>query len=322
VVTEVYFNGKREGRRIGREEGAEALLAGMSPDVRRLVEFDAKFRLGSVIRQAAEKKAVINTFANMLRSRHSKKSAPSGALGKERAMPDTKHVFKDDTLYPPEASARGDNAHYLDYCEAGGHRPGYAVCLNKIRAVEERRLEGLLGGCETAITGRTCPAFHLRDKERLEGRALYYISRSRLNEHIAELNRQPVQSTFLTELKEAGNASRAKVAAKRTEPVKPQPAPLVASMEGGYAAAINAAMAETVAGKPEPIKLDKEQSERFEKALDNPPAANDALKGAMKTAAAIGEPLKPTGSAPTIKPLPGESMLEFAKRMREARATA
>jgi hypothetical protein len=67
MVTEVYFNGKREGRAIGRREGAEELLEAMSPDVRKLVEFDAKFRLNSVIRQAAEKKAVINTFANMLR---------------------------------------------------------------------------------------------------------------------------------------------------------------------------------------------------------------------------------------------------------------
>jgi proline dehydrogenase len=49
-----------------REKGAEALLAAMSPDVRKLVEFDARFRLNSVMRQAGEKKAVINTFANML----------------------------------------------------------------------------------------------------------------------------------------------------------------------------------------------------------------------------------------------------------------
>lgn len=55
-----------EGRDDGRIEGADMLLEAMSPDVRRLVEFDAKFRLGSVMRQAAEKKAVINTFANML----------------------------------------------------------------------------------------------------------------------------------------------------------------------------------------------------------------------------------------------------------------
>lgn len=54
------------GHEDGRQDGAEHLLQLMSPDVRKLVEFDAKFRLGSVIRQAAEKKAVINTFANML----------------------------------------------------------------------------------------------------------------------------------------------------------------------------------------------------------------------------------------------------------------
>lgn len=217
-------------------------------------------------------------------------------------MPDTKFEFKDDTLYPPEASMRGDNAHYLNYCEPGGHRPGYAVCLNKIKAVEEHRLSGQLGGCEAAITNRTCAAFHLRDQERLEGRALYYVNRSKLNEQIAELNKQPIGAAFLDELKEAGNASRAKAAAKRPEPVKSAPAPIVASMTGGYAAAINAAMAETIEEKP----VEKPVAPKPEPAI----------------LAQIGEPLKSTGSALSLKPLPGESLLEFAKRQREARASA
>jgi len=42
-----------EGRDDGRAEAAEELLAAMSPDVRRLVEYDARFRLTSVLRQAA-----------------------------------------------------------------------------------------------------------------------------------------------------------------------------------------------------------------------------------------------------------------------------
>ncbi|MFT4064243.1 hypothetical protein [Paraburkholderia sp.] len=215
-------------------------------------------------------------------------------------MPDTKFPVKDDTLYPPDASMRGDNAHYLDYCEAGGHRPGYAVCLNKIKAVEERRLEGQLGGCEAAINGRTCPAFHMRENERLEGRALYYVNRSKLNEWIAEQNKQPISSAFLDELK----AARPKAAPKRTEPAKAAaPAPVVASVEGGYAAAINAAMAETAAEPPKAAE----------------PAPRPAEKPFIET---IGEPLKSTGSAPSLKPMPGESLLEFAKRQREARATA
>jgi hypothetical protein len=214
-------------------------------------------------------------------------------------MPDTKHGFKDDTLYPPDASMSGNNAHYLDYCDAGGHCPGYAVCLHKIKAVEERRLEGQLGGCEAAINGRTCPAFHMRDQERLEGRALYYVSRTKLNEWIAEQNKQPIGSAFLNELKEASQQSRARASkrAEPTKPVAPAVAPVVAS--GGYAAAINAAIAESavpVEAKPEPV------------------AATPAL--------VISEPLKSTGSAPSLKPMPGESLLEFAKRQREARATA
>ncbi|MFT4064244.1 hypothetical protein [Paraburkholderia sp.] len=64
-----------EAFRLEQAKGAEKLLEGMSPDVRKLVEFDAKFRLGSVIRQAAQKKAVINTFANMLRAHADSKQA-------------------------------------------------------------------------------------------------------------------------------------------------------------------------------------------------------------------------------------------------------
>lgn len=56
----------QEAFAIEQAKGAEKLLAAMSPDVRKLVEFDARFRLNSVMRQAGEKKAVINTFANML----------------------------------------------------------------------------------------------------------------------------------------------------------------------------------------------------------------------------------------------------------------
>lgn len=67
-VNEAINDAYDAGCIVGARDGADSLLAAMSPDVRKLVEFDAKFRLGSVIRQAAEKKAVINTFANMLRA--------------------------------------------------------------------------------------------------------------------------------------------------------------------------------------------------------------------------------------------------------------
>jgi hypothetical protein len=41
-----------------REEGAAALLEAMSPDVRALVEYDTKFRLHSVIKQAADQQQI------------------------------------------------------------------------------------------------------------------------------------------------------------------------------------------------------------------------------------------------------------------------
>jgi hypothetical protein len=227
-------------------------------------------------------------------------------------MPDTKSQFKDDTLYPVDASMRGDNAHYLDYCESGGMRPGYAVCLNKIKAVEENRMSGMLGACEAAIQQRTCAAFHMRDKERLEGRALFYINRNKLNAHIAELNKLPIQSEFLNELKAAQSktptkpASIAKPVTNPTIPAKP----IVGAFS--YADAINAAISEAASQPPAPV-------EEFVTALESV-AKSEAPQPAIL--AQIGEPLVSTGSAPALKPEPGESLLEFAKRQRAARATA
>lgn len=215
-------------------------------------------------------------------------------------------VFTDDTIYPPSKSMAGTNAYYMDYCTTGEQRPGYAVCLHKIKAFEEGRMRDQLGACAGAIQWKTCPAMGLRDKEALEGRALFYLDREKLREwHTAQM-KMPVTSGFLDELKAAGKPARdareaARVTAREaagknppwsttplTKPA-PKPAPIIGSTDG-YAAAINAALKETAALAPAPAP----------KAVAPQPAA----------------PVKPV----SLKPAPGETMLEFAKRMRAERA--
>ena len=90
--------------------------------------------------------------------------------------------FVDDEVYPPEASAGGINAYYIDSCESVGHRPSYGVCLNKIACFErEGKLPpGML--CETEISIGKCPAIRMRQDEREAGRALFYVNRNKLKE--------------------------------------------------------------------------------------------------------------------------------------------
>jgi hypothetical protein len=212
-------------------------------------------------------------------------------------MAEAKTQFVDDTHYPPSASLGGNNAYYLDYCESGGCKPGYAVCLHKVKAVQEGRLHAELGSCTTRIQSRTCPAMGLRDKELLEGRALYFIDRQKQLAWWNEQVKLPVTSPFLDELKEASKATRKAAATKKAGPAPAAPtyAPVV-DAGGGYAAAINAAMQET---QPAPVAAKPTE----------PPKPVEPPKA---------QPI----ATPSLKPAPGESMLEFAKRMREARAAA
>jgi hypothetical protein len=87
--------------------------------------------------------------------------------------------FVDEMVYPPKMSEGGINAYYLDDCAVVGHRPNYAVCLNKVNALKR---DGTLRGseCETAIRHKTCKALALRKEELKAGRAIYFVHRDKL----------------------------------------------------------------------------------------------------------------------------------------------
>jgi hypothetical protein len=89
--------------------------------------------------------------------------------------------FVDEMVYPPKMSEGGINAYYLDDCAVVGHRPNYAVCLNKANALKR---DGTLHGseCEMAIRHKTCKALALRKEELEAGRAIYFVHRDKLQE--------------------------------------------------------------------------------------------------------------------------------------------
>jgi hypothetical protein len=216
-----------------------------------------------------------------------------------------KPVFKDDTYYPPAQSAAGTNAYYMDYCAAGGCRPGYAVCLNKVAAVEEGRMPSVFSGCTTAIEGKTCPALSMRAQEQLEGRAMFYIDRAKQLEFFNAQAKAPITSAFLDELKAASKEARAEREAKKgaTPPpvtkTAPQVTPSVVVGSGGYADALTAAVTS--------IMVEAAERSKAKTQLPVMPTPTPA-------AAVAAEPPRATIAPP--KMLPGETMLDFAKRVR------
>jgi hypothetical protein len=219
-----------------------------------------------------------------------------------------KPVFKDDTYYPPAQSAAGTNAYYLDYCTTGGCRPGYAVCLHKIQAHAEGRLPAMFSACQGAMEWKTCPAMAMRQQEELEGRAMFYVDRQKQQEFFEARAKAPVTSEFLKELKAASKEARESREEKKPAPAAvtktaPQPAPAAPIIGSvfSYAAAINEALNEET--KPEPVRMQTQ--------LPVVPTAQPVT--------AIAATTPPSAARATIAPpkmLPGESMLEFAKRVR------
>lgn len=183
--------------------------------------------------------------------------------------------YSDDEVYPLEASKSGDNAFYINACAIAGHSPSYAACLARIDANDKGELNSLYSDCGTAMCNGSCDAVKMRREEEAKGKAIFFVSRPKMQEF------NNYRDSFKARGDDApGNVGR--------DPVKytPSKAPgfraksAIPESDGGYAAAINAALASAAAApetKPEPT-------------IDRP---------AM---------------------MPGESPLAYAKRVRESAA--
>lgn len=147
--------------------------------------------------------------------------------------------------YPPEQSMGGINSYNFG-CKPLGFSPGYCVCLNKIMAYErDGNKLTTYPECEKAIRNKDCPALAMRQEERVAGKALYFIDRNILREEMDKHFRETMPAL---------RPAKATPAPKSV----PTPAPKVTSdkremamPEGdGYAAAINAAIAQSATEQP------------------------------------------------------------------------
>lgn len=188
-----------------------------------------------------------------------------------------KFDFQDDEQYPAEMSASGDNAYYIEQCSVVGHRPAYASCLCKVADRKEGRLQAAYAECSAAIGKKMCPAQRMRKEELAEGKAIYFISRIKLRAYSDERAGITGQSMPATPFIDTLGKS------KGAAPIKPAKADPFA-MGGSYADAINAALKPAEPKRPEPE------------------VTNATIKEKVSARPAM---------------LPGESLMAYAKRVRE-----
>lgn len=142
-------------------------------------------------------------------------------------------------IRPATFSASGKNAYYMDGCKVVGGRPAYAACISKIEARKSGKLGASWSDCSTAIGHKDCPAQEMRQRELLEGKAIYFIDRDELLAQIEE--REAVEMERVGKLIE-DNGEPVKKTRQRTAPAPK--AGFIDPLGGSYAAAINRALEE------------------------------------------------------------------------------
>ncbi|SUE95833.1 Uncharacterised protein [Ectopseudomonas mendocina] len=199
----------------------------------------------------------------------------------------------EDQLYPVEKSMSGKNAFY-HFCDVRGNQQSYAVCMHTVKAIEENRVKSdQFIECQRACTHDTCPAKAMRAEERAAGHALYYKERIDVN---------PANTRSEAE----AQANALTVSSGKYDMNNPSYARGWAQV--GYKL-----------GKDDPSKPIKHKP-----AFKNPPAPSPAKKsGYVEEGMADlvnelmkDQPKKAQSPSPTtaIKPMPGETPIEFAKR--------
>lgn len=184
----------------------------------------------------------------------------------------------------PERSFTGDNAYYFD-CEVVGHRPSYFVCLHKLKRREKGPLPEPHQACCEAIGKRQCQAMHMREKEILEGRSIYFEQRKRFEDMTPDRPMAPIVAS------------------------KPRTLPYIPKHEMPEA--------------PPPIKRKEESSIKaldFADIVSELAAEKPAQEAPQK----LVEPPKPVAApqpSPKLEnpPKATESLFEMARRLKEAR---
>ena len=233
--------------------------------------------------------------------------------------------FVDDEVYPPEASASGDNAFYIPHgCECSP-RPNFASCLAKCAARKKGRLDERYSDCSAAIGTKRCPALAMRKEELDKIVAIYFISRPKLQAFNDYRHRMERESWAL--LQETGKRRR-----KPTEEYEPEALPddlptfnpagvagfrpggkISSSGVGSYEEVINAEIARLNGSNPSPEPSGDVQSFKTRNDEDN---GYGSILGRLVSEEAQEQslPAKPAKELPPMNP--GESPLAYARRIQ------
>lgn len=184
----------------------------------------------------------------------------------------------------PSRSFSGENAYYFD-CEIIGHRPSYFVCLHKMKRREQGPLPEPHQACCAAMGNKQCTAVHMREKELLEGRSIYFVQRKRFEDMIPDRPKAPIVAS------------------------KPRTLPYIPKHEM------------PPAPPPMPIKRQEPQMQALDFASVVTELAKETAQEAPQKPV---EPPKPVAAPQPLPkaenpPKATESLLEMARRLKEAR---
>lgn len=208
-----------------------------------------------------------------------------------------------NTSHPVTASAGPDNAYYLHHCAEIERGPAYTACLSRLKDIDAGRSNERTAQCEKAVREKRCVAHGMREQEQLAGSALFYFPRS--NKPFLPASVAGDFGVLITNLTDPA------LIPKKTAKALPKPVDVVdkeLAVDVLSKAIGNAAQSPTGLTTVADVK----------KAIEAMPAASLPPLPPMapsQTAAQIVA--ETTSTAPKIQP--GETPLQFARRMAELR---
>lgn len=206
--------------------------------------------------------------------------------------------FKDDEVYPVEASTSGDNAFYVQ-CVVIGQSAPYAACLKKCNDRKLGRLDAQFAECSSAIGQRACPAIHMRQEELDKGQAIHFISRPKLLAHNAYRDRMYAEAAAI---KAATGVSKRKPGEEFNADAE-IPAFKISGVRGYSLKPADAPQTRAPAS--------------YRPTVPGTGSLADAINMAMveaKEAPVATKPVVPVIERPAM--LPGESLLAYARRVQ------
>lgn len=205
-----------------------------------------------------------------------------------------------DQVLPLEVSMQGKNKFY-HFCEVTGKNEHYGICLH-IKGALERGQKLQLTDCVHAIACDNCPAQALRREEIAADRALYYIETVTIEE--------PKERPEKAENTKIDKSSPSYLRGRYGE-----------NWHQHYDGPAGKYENEETKGFKPPPKTPTPKVTKAAKAKPEPKTDPKAIKqhntGDLVEQLVEEQKAKPKSTVPSIKPLPGETPLAFARRRKQ-----